>query len=51
MLLKGAVEEETHCDGRISEIDSSENDITSKAILTHLSSFPKQLISKLETLS
>ena len=50
MLVRGAVEEETHCTGRISEIDLSENDITSEGV-KHLLKFPKQIINKLETLN
>ena len=49
MLVRGAVQEETHCTGGISEIDLSENDITYEG-LKNLSSFPKQLLNKLETL-
>ena len=50
MLLQGAVEEETHSMGWISEIDLSGNDITSAGV-KHLSNFPKQLINKLEALN
>ena len=50
MLVRGAVEEETHCTGEISEIDLSKNDITSEGV-KHLLKFPKQIINKLETLT
>ena len=50
MLVQGAVEEETHCTGEISEIRLSINDITSKGV-KHLFNFPKQMINKLETLT
>ena len=50
MLVRGAVEEETHCTGGISEIRFSINDITSKGV-KHLFNFPKQMINKLETLT
>ena len=50
LLVRGAVEEVTHCTGGFSEIDLSENDITSEGV-KHLWSFPKQLISKLKTLN
>ena len=50
LLVRGAVEEETHCTGGISEMDLSENDITSEGV-KHLLNFPKQLINKLETLN
>ena len=49
MLVRGAVEEETHCTGGISEIKLFGNDITSVG-LKHLLHLPKQLINKLETL-
>ena len=49
MLLRGAVEEETHCTGRISEMKLCGDDITSDGV-KHLSHFPKQLINKLEML-
>ena len=49
MLLRGAVEEETHCTGGISEIKLCGDDITSEGV-KHLSRFPKRLINKLETL-
>ena len=45
MLLRGAVEEETHCTGSISEINLNGNGITSVELLI----FP-QLIIRLETL-
>ena len=41
MLVRGAVEEETHCTGGISVIDLSENNITSEGV-KHLSDFPRQ---------
>ena len=47
MLVRGAVEEETHCTGGISEINLS---ITSEGV-NHLSSFPKQLINNLKELA
>ena len=50
MLVRGAVEEDTHCTGGISEIDLSLNDITSKGV-KHLSDFPKRLMNKLEKFS
>ena len=50
MLVRGAVEAETHCTGGISEIDLSDNNITSEGV-KHLLSFLKQPINKLETLS
>ena len=50
MLMQGAVEEETHCTGGISEIDLMRNDITSEGV-KHLLGFPNQLINKLETLN
>ena len=49
MLMRGAVEEETHCIGGISEIDLSENDIRSEGV-KHLLKIPKQLTNKFETL-
>ena len=49
LLVRGAVEEETHCTGGISEIRLSLNDITSEGV-KHLLGFPKQSINKLETL-
>ena len=49
MLMRGAVEEETHCTGRISEISLNGNGITSQGV-KHLLSLPKYLIDKLETL-
>ena len=48
MLVRGAVEEEAHCTGGISEIDLSRNGITSEGV-KHLLKFPKQIINKLET--
>ena len=50
MLVRGAVEEETHCTGRISEIDLSKNGITSEGV-KHLLKFPKQVLNKLETVN
>ena len=50
MLVRGAVEEETHCTGGISEINLNGNGITSKGV-KYLLSLPKHLINKLETLS
>ena len=50
MLVRGAVEEEAHCTGVISEIDLSGNGITSEGV-KHLLKFPKQIIDKLETLT
>ena len=49
MLVRGAVEEETHCTGGISEIDLGGNGITSEG-MKQLLEFPKQFITKLETL-
>ena len=49
MLVRGAVEEETHCTGGISEINLCGNGITSEGV-KHLLNFPKKLINKLETL-
>ena len=50
MLVRGAVEKKIRCKGRvITEIHLSRNDITSDGG-KHLSSFPKKLINKLETL-
>ena len=46
MLVRGAVEEETHCTGGISEIRLGRNDITYEGV-KHLVDFPKQLISTL----
>ena len=48
LLVRGAVEEETHCTGGISEINLSGNNITSEGV-KHLLNFPKQLINKVET--
>ena len=50
MLMQGAVEEETHCTGGISEIDLIRNDITSEGV-KHLLGFPKQSINKLKALN
>ena len=50
MIMQGAVEEETHCTGGISELDLSGNEVTSEGVKT-LSSFPAQLINKLEVLN
>ena len=49
MLVRGAVEEETHCTGGISEINLSGNDITSEGV-KYLLSIQKNLINKLKTL-
>ena len=49
MLVRGAVEEETHCTGGISEIKLSGNDITSEGV-KYLLSIQKNLINKLKTL-
>ena len=49
MLVRGAVEEETHCTGGISEINLSGNDLISEG-MKQLLKFPKQFITKLETL-
>ena len=49
MLVRGAVEEETHCTGGISRIDLRESSITSEGV-KHLSTFPSQMINKLEEL-
>ena len=49
MLVRGTVEEKTHCTGRISKIDLFDNGITSEG-LERLLSFPKHLIEKLEVL-
>ena len=50
MLVRGAVEEETHCTGGISEIRLSMNDITSEGV-KHLLGFPKQSINNLKALN
>ena len=50
MLVRGAVEEETHCTGGISEINLMRNNITSEGVKP-LSIFPNQLLNKLETLN
>ena len=42
MLVRGAVEEETHCTGGISVLELSFNAITSEGV-KHLLSLPKQL--------
>ena len=49
LLVRGAVEEETHCTGGISEINLNENGITSEGMksLLHL---PEQVINILKTL-
>ena len=49
MLVRGAVEEETHCTGGISEIKLGGNGVTSEG-MKQLLEFPKQFITKLETL-
>ena len=48
MLVRGAVEEETHCTGGILQIDLRRN-ITSEGV-KYLLRFPKQFMNKLETL-
>ena len=50
MLVRGAVEEETHCTGGISEINLILNCITSEG-MKHLLKVPNQLINKLKTLN
>ena len=50
MLVRGAVEEETHCTGGFSEINLWGNDITSEGV-KHLLGFPKQSINKLKALN
>ena len=50
MLVRGAVEEETHCTGGISEINLYRNGITSEGV-RHLLGFPNQSINKLQTLN
>ena len=50
MLVRGALEEETHCTGGFSEIDLGGNGITSEGV-KHLLKFPKQIINKLATLT
>ena len=47
-LMQGAVEENTHCTGGISEMKFYGNDITIKGV-KQLLSFPNQLIKKLQT--
>ena len=51
LFVRGAVEEETHCTGGISEINLSRhgNDITSEGV-KHLLHLPEQWMNKLETL-
>ena len=49
MLVRGAVEDETHCTGGISEINLWGNGITSEGV-KHLLSFSKQSINKLKAL-
>ena len=49
MLVRGTVEEKTHCTGRISSIDLFDSGITSEG-LERLLSFLKHLIEKLEVL-
>ena len=46
LLVRGAIEEKTHCTGNISKIDLSVNDITSVELLI----FP-ELVNRLETLN
>ena len=50
ILVQGAVEEETHCTGGISEMNLRDNVITAEGV-KYLLHFPKQLINKLEILS
>ena len=50
MLVRGVVEEETHCTGGISEINLMGNNITSEGV-KQLLGFSKQVINKLKTLS
>ena len=50
LLVRGAVEEETHCTGGFSEINLNENDIRSEGVKCLLK-IPKQLINKLKTLN
>ena len=47
MLVRGAVEEETHCTGGISEINLMRNNITSEGVKQLLN----QVVNKLETLN
>ena len=49
MLVRGAVEEETHCTGGISKINLFNSDVTSEGV-GYLLNFPKRLIKKLELL-
>ena len=49
MLIRGAVEEETHCTGGISRIGLRKNGITSEGV-KHLSTSPNQMLNKLEEL-
>ena len=50
MLVRGAVEEETHCTGRVSWLYLDDNGITSESV-KHLLNLPRHLISKLEILT
>ena len=50
LLVRGTLEGETHCMGGISELNLSKNALTSEGV-KHLLKFPKQLISKMETLN
>ena len=50
MLVKGAMEEETHCTGGISELNVGGNYVTSEGV-EHLLELPKQLLNKLKTLN
>ena len=50
MFVRGAVEEETHCTGGISEINLGGNDVTSEGMV-HLLDFPKNLMNELKTLN
>ena len=49
MLVRGAVEKKVQCTGGITEINLSENDITSEGV-KHLLNFPKKWRNKLEKL-
>ena len=49
MLVRGAVEEETHCTGGISWLSLTKNGITSESV-KQLLSLPRRLINKLEAL-
>ena len=51
LLVRGAVEEETHCTGGVTEMDIRANNITSEGVKCLLKIFPNQLMNKLETLN